>query len=149
MDFIIRKGRKEDLSQVLDLIKELAVYEKAPDEVENTVDLMHEHGFGSNPVFDFEVAEKDDKIVGTAIYYTKYSTWKGKKFYLEDLIVTESERGQKVGKALFDRCLEITKSGGFHSMVWQVLDWNEPAINFYKKYNTAFDTEWVDCSLKP
>ncbi len=149
MDFVIRKGRKEDLAQVLKLIKELAHYEKAPDEVENTIDLMLEQGFGANPIFSFEVAERDNVIIGTAIYYTKYSTWKGKKLYLEDLIVTESERGKSVGKALFDRCLELTKAGGFHSMVWQVLDWNEPAINFYKKYSATFDSEWIDCSLRP
>lgn len=149
MDFNIRKGRKEDLAQVLALIKELAEYERAPEEVENTIEQMLEDGFGNNPIFNFEVAERDSVIIGAAIYYTKYSTWKGKKFYLEDLIVTEAERGKKVGKALFDRCLELTKAGGFHSMVWQVLDWNEPAINFYKKYSTTFDTEWVDCSLKP
>lgn len=147
MDFIIRKGEEKDLPQVLELIKELAEYEKMPEKVENTVELMKEEGFGSNPVFGFEVAEKEGVIVGSAIYYTKYSTWKGKKFYLEDLIVTESERGKKVGKALFEKCLELTKEGGFHSMLWQVIDWNEPAINFYKKYNTEFSTEWVDCSL--
>ena len=147
MDFIIRKGEEKDLPQVLVLIKELAEYEKMPEKVDNTVEMMKEHGFGSNPIFGFEVAEKDGRIVGTAIYYTKYSTWKGKKFYLEDLIVTESERGKKVGKALFEKCLELTKKGGFHSMLWQVIDWNEPAINFYKKYDTEFSTVWIDCSL--
>lgn len=149
MSLVIRKGEEKDLPQVLELIQELADYEKAPEEVENTVDMMREAGFGDNPIFGFLVAEKDDKVIGTAIYYTKYSTWKGKKFYLEDLIVTEKERGQQVGKALFEACLELTKSGGFHSMVWQVLDWNEPAINFYKKYATEFDGEWVDCGIIP
>lgn len=149
MGVLIRKGEKRDLPEVLELIKELAVYEKAPDEVINTVDLMEEQGFGKTPIFSFIVAEKASKVVGTAIYYTKYSTWKGKKLYLEDLIVTEAERGNEVGKALFDRCVELTKEGGFYALVWQVLDWNEPAINFYKKYNTSFDTEWVDCSLMP
>ena len=147
MEVIIRKGERKDLPEVLELIKELALYEKAPEEVINTVAIMEEQGFGGNPIFGFEVAEKEGKVIGTAIYYTKYSTWKGKKFYLEDLIITESERGRNVGKALFDRCLELTKEGGFHSLVWQVLDWNEPAINFYKKYNTEFDSEWIDCSL--
>ena len=148
MDFIIRKGEEKDLQQVLELIKELAAYEKMPKKVENTVEMMKEHGFGNNPIFGFEVAEKEGVIVGTAIYYTKYSTWKGKKFYLEDLIVTESERGKKVGKALFEKCLELTKAGGFHSMLWQVIDWNEPAINFYKKYDTEFTSVWIDCSLE-
>ena len=149
MAFEIRKGEEKDLPEVLQLIQELADYEKAPEEVENTVEMMRQHGFGEQPIFGFLVAEKEEKIIGTAIYYTKYSTWKGKKFYLEDLIVTEQERGQKVGKALFEACLELTKSGGYHSMVWQVLDWNEPAINFYKKYATEFDAEWVDCGLIP
>lgn len=147
MEFIIRKGEEKDLPEVLDLIKELAVFEKMPDEVDNTVELMREHGFGKEPIFGFEVAEKDGKIVGTAIYYTKYSTWKGRKFYLEDLIVTETERGNKVGKALFERCLELAKKAGAHSMLWQVIDWNEPAIKFYKKYDTEFTSVWIDCSL--
>ena len=147
MEFIIRKGEEKDLPAVLALVKELAAYEKMPEKVENTVEMMKEHGFGHNPIFGFLVAEKEGSIIGTAIYYTKYSTWKGKKFYLEDLIVTESERGKKVGKALFEKCLELTKGGGFHSMLWQVIDWNEPAINFYKKYQTEFSTEWIDCSL--
>ena len=149
MDFIIRKGEEKDLPEVLELIKELAAYEKMPDKVDNTVELMKEEGFGKNPLFGFQVAERGDKVIGVAIYFTKYSTWKGKKFYLEDLIVTESERGKKVGKALFEKCLELTKEGGFHSILWQVIDWNDPAINFYKKYDTEFTKEWIDCSLEP
>ena len=148
MDFVIRKGEKNDLPEVLDLIKELAAYEKAPDEVENTVEMMTDHGFGSDPIFGFIVAEKGNKIIGTAIFYTKYSTWKGKKFYLEDLIVTESERGNNVGKALFEECLQLTRAGGFQGMMWQVLDWNQPAINFYNKYPTEYSEEWIDCYLK-
>ena len=147
MEFTIRKGKEEDLPQVLDLIKELAEYEKMPDEVDNTVEMMLEDGFGKMPIFGFEVAEKEEKIIGCAIYYLKYSTWKGKKFYLEDLIVTEAERGNKVGKALFERCLELAKEAGAYAMLWQVIDWNEPAINFYKKYNTEFTSVWIDCSL--
>ena len=148
MEFIIRKGKEEDLPQVLDLIKELAEYEKMPEEVDNTVERMLEDGFGKTPIFGFEVAEKAGKVIGCAIYYIKYSTWKGKKFYLEDLIVTEAERGNKVGKALFERCLELTREAGAYSMLWQVIDWNEPAINFYKKYNTEFTAVWIDCSLE-
>lgn len=147
MEFIIRKGEEKDLPQVLDLIKELAEYEKMPEEVDNTVELMREHGFGKEPIFGLEVAEKAGKVIGCAIYYTKYSTWKGRKFYLEDLIVTESARGNKVGKALFERCLGLAKEAGAHSMLWQVIDWNEPAINFYKKYDTEFTSVWIDCSL--
>lgn len=149
MDFIIRKGEERDLPEVLELIKELAEYEKMPEKVDNSVELMKEEGFGNDPLFEFQVAERDDKVIGAAVYFTKYSTWKGKKFYLEDLIVTESERGKKVGKALFEKCLELTKEGGFHSMLWQVIDWNSPAIKFYKKYDTEFTKEWIDCSLEP
>ena len=147
MEFIIRKGKEEDLPQVLGLIKELAEYEKMPEEVDNTIETMLEDGFGKTPIFGFEVAEKAGKVIGCAIYYLKYSTWKGRKFYLEDLIVTEAERGNKVGKALFERCLELAKEAGAYSMLWQVIDWNEPAINFYKKYNTEFTSVWIDCSL--
>ncbi len=133
---------------MLELIQELADYEKAPDEVENTVELMEEEGFGEHPIFGFLVAVRGEEIIGTAIYYTKYSTWKGKKFYLEDLVVTESERGTGVGKALFEECLRLTKEGGFYSMMWQVLDWNEPAIKFYERYGSEFSREWIDCQLK-
>lgn len=149
MGLIIRKGEERDLPEVLALIKELAVYEKYPDHVENTVEQLREDGFGENPSYGLEVAEKNGKVVGMALYYTRYSTWKGRKLYLEDLVVTETERGNGAGKELFERCLEITKDGGYHSMVWQVLDWNEPAINFYKKYKTEFDGEWLDCSIIP
>ena len=148
MSFIIRKGEERDLPSVLSLIKELAAYEHAADEVENSVEMMKADGFGEQPAFGFFVAEKENQIIGTAIYYTKYSTWKGKKLYLEDLIVTESERGNKVGKALFERCLQLAKEGKFDGMMWQVLDWNEPAINFYNKYPTEYSKEWIDCYLK-
>ena len=148
MNFNIRKGEERDLPAVLSLIKELARYENASDEIENTVDMMKAHGFGDQPAFGFFVAEKENQIIGTAIYYTKYSTWKGKKLYLEDLIVTEAERGNKVGKALFEQCLQLTKEDDFDGMMWQVLDWNEPAINFYNKYPTEYSKEWIDCYLK-
>ena len=148
MSVIIRQGKEEDLPKILELIKELAEYENAPEEVVNNLDLMKEHGFGDNPIYRFEVAEKEGVIVGTAIYYTKYSTWKGKKLYLEDLIITETERGQGIGTSLFERCLQMAKEGDYYSLEWQVLDWNEPAINFYKKYNPIFDSEWVDCRLR-
>ena len=149
MEYSIRKGEEHDLPEVLALIKELAVYEKYPDHVENTVEQLREDGFGPNPSYGLEVAEKEGKVVGVALYYTRYSTWKGRKLYLEDLIVTETERGSGIGKALFDRLIKITKEENYHSMVWQVLDWNEPAINFYKKYKVEFDGEWLDCSLIP
>lgn len=149
MSFIIRKGEEKDLPEVLALIKELAAYEKYPNHVEITVDQLREDGFSANPIYGLEVAEKGGAVVGIALYYTRYSTWKGRKLYLEDLIVTEDERGNGIGKELFERLIEITKEGNYHSMVWQVLDWNEPAINFYKKYEAKFDGEWLDCSIVP
>lgn len=145
----IRKGKKQDLSRVLELIKELAEYEKAPDQVTNTVEMMEEDGFGENPVFGFFVAEDDEKgIVGISLYYYRYSTWKGKKLYLEDIVVTENERGKGIGKMLFDATIEQGKAINCTGMMWQVLEWNEPAINFYRKnYQAQFDPEWINCSI--
>ena len=146
----IRKGEKKDLPRVLELVKELALYEKAPEQVINTVEMMEEDGFGANPVYGFFVAVKQStqEIIGISIYYYRYSTWKGRRLYLEDIVVTESERGNGAGKLLFDRtmlkCLEDKCSG----MMWQVLDWNEPAINFYKKYGADLDGQWINCNLQ-
>lgn len=144
----IRKAVKEDCLAMLELVKELAVYEKAPDEV--TVDPQHfeESGFGQNPVWWALVAETDAKqVVGFALYYIRYSTWKGQVMYLEDLLVTESMRGQGIGHQLVDQLVIEAKEKGFRRIVWQVLDWNEPAINFYRKYNAKFDPEWVNVTL--
>ena len=125
---IIRKGTKADLQATFDLIMELAVYEKAPEEVENSVARMEEDGFGENPIFDFFVCQREGKVVGTAIYYFRYSTWKGKSLYLEDLVVSESERGNGAGKLLFDAIVIEAKATNSKVVTWQVLDWNEPAI---------------------
>lgn len=144
----IREGKKEDLPQVLDLVKELAAYERASNEVTNNVARMERDGFSENPVFGFFVAEEDQRIVGLSLYYWRYSTWKGKRLYLEDIIVTESQRGRGIGKLLFDRTMEKALEEDCTGMMWQVLDWNEPAINFYKKYGTKFDGEWVNCHLE-
>jgi GNAT superfamily N-acetyltransferase len=148
--YTIREGQIEDLPRLLELIKELAVYEKAPNEVINTVKMMKEDGFGKNPVFGFFVAIKDSthEIIGTSIFYYRYSTWKGKRLYLEDLIVTESERGNGAGKLLFDRTLLKTLQDNCSGMTWQVLDWNTPAINFYKKYGADLDEGWINCNLQ-
>lgn len=144
----VRKGTKADLPRTLELIKELAEYEKAPLEVSNTLAMMEEDGFGQNPIFGFFVAENARGIVGISVYYYRYSTWKGKRLYLEDIIVTESERGSGLGKLLFDRTMQQCLDDGCTGMMWQVLDWNEPAINFYKKYNAKMDYEWVNCHLE-
>jgi GNAT superfamily N-acetyltransferase len=144
----IRKGKKEDLPRVLELIKELATYERAPDEVSNTVEQMEQDGFGPHPVYGLWVAENECGIVGIAIWYWRYSTWKGRRLYLEDIVVTEQERGKGIGKQLFDRVVEEARQLGAKGMVWQVLEWNEPAIHFYKKYYQAsLDGEWINCSL--
>lgn len=143
----IRKGVKADLPQVLQLIKELAAYEKAEGEVIVTVDDLEKDGFGSQPLFYLFVAETGQKIVGMALYYIKYSTWKGKCVFLEDLIVTESHRKSGLGKKLFNEVVKISKQLHAERMEWQVLDWNEPAIKFYKSYNANFDSEWINCKL--
>ncbi len=143
----LRHGRKDDLPAVLDLIKELAAYEKALYKVENTVKMMEKDGFGKNRVFDFIVADNDSKILGAAIYYFRYSTWKGRSLYLEDLVVTETARGQGIGKLLFEAIMRITIEGNCSGLTWQVLDWNDQAINFYNKYDANYDAEWLNCSL--
>jgi GNAT superfamily N-acetyltransferase len=145
---VIREGQKEDLPQVLRLVRELAEYEKALEQVSNTVEQMERDGFGLQSVFGFFVAERGNVIVGISLYYYRYSTWKGKRLYLEDIVVTQSERGNGIGKLLFDRTMQFTLEQNCTGLAWQVLDWNEPAINFYKKYNAALDGEWVNCSLE-
>jgi GNAT superfamily N-acetyltransferase len=144
----IREGRKEDLEEVLKLVKELADYEKALHEVSNTVSKMETDGFGDHPIFGFFVAVKSNIIVGISLYYYRYSTWKGKRLYLEDIVVTQSERGSGVGKKLFDYTMRFSLQQNCTGMMWQVLDWNEPAINFYKKYNAKLDGEWINCHLE-
>ena len=147
MKINIRRAFKEDCPRLLELITELAVYEKAPDDVTVTLAHFEESGFGDKPIWWSFVAEENGAIHGFALYYIRYSTWKGQAMYLEDIIVTESMRGKKIGKLLFDRLIEEAKEKKLHRIVWQVLEWNEPAINFYKKYNADFDEEWVNCSI--
>ena len=148
MEVNIRRAVKEDCKAMMQLINELALYEKAPEEV--TVDFEHfvESGFGKNPVWWAFVAEVDRKVIGFALYYIRYSTWKGQRLYLEDILVNEPFRGKGIGKLLFERLIEEAKEKKFSGMVWQVLNWNEPAINFYKKFEgVTFDDEWLNCAL--
>ena len=148
MATIIRPAEKKDCERMMELIQELALYEKAPEEVTVTFDHFVESGFGTNPVWWAYVAEMDGKVEGFALYYIRYSTWKGQRLYLEDLLVTEKLRGQGVGKLLFDKLLAVCKERNYSGMVWQVLDWNEPAINFYKKYEgVKIDGGWLNCSI--
>lgn len=144
----IRRAERKDCKRLLELVQELATYERAPNEVTVTLEHFEESGFGPNPVWRAFVAEEENIILGFALYYIRYSTWKGQRMYLEDLVVTESARGKGVGKLLFDKLIEEAKEKKFYGIVWQVLDWNEPAINFYKKYNTKFDDEWINCSME-
>ena len=143
----IRVATKEDCPRLLELINELAFYEKAPEEVTVTLTEFEDAGFGKKPVWKAFVAEIDGKIVGLALYYIRYSTWKGCRLYLEDLVVTEECRGKGVGKQLFEQIVLEAKEQGFNGMTWQVLDWNEPALNFYKKYEADIESGWLNASL--
>lgn len=150
----VRPAVKEDCKKMMDLIHELAIYERSPEEV--TVDFDHfvESGFGPNPVWGAYVAETASlsgenslEVIGFALYYTRYSTWKGQRLYLEDLLVTECMRGKGIGKLLMDKLIDHGRENKFSGMVWQVLEWNEPAINFYKKYHATLDAGWLNCSI--
>ena len=143
----LRIAEKQDCPRLMELIHELALFELAPEQVTVTLQEFEDAGFGSKPVWKAFVAENDGKILGMALYYVRYSTWKGKRLFLEDLIVTEEYRGKGIGKSLFDRILVEAKELGFSGMMWQVLDWNEPALNFYKKYEAAIDAGWLNASL--
>jgi GNAT superfamily N-acetyltransferase len=148
MTFTTRRAVKEDCPRILELVRELAEYEKAPEQVTVTEAHFTESGFGTNPVWQAFVAEADGRVEGFALYYIRFSTWKGQRMYLEDLLVTERLRGMGAGKILMDELIAEAKLRGFSGIVWQVLEWNEPAIEFYKKYKTAFDSEWINCSIE-
>lgn len=146
-NLVIRNAVAEDCPRILELVKELACYEKAPDEVTVTLEHFQDSGFGKQPVWWAFVAELDGTVEGFALYYIRFSTWKGQRMYLEDLLVTEKLRGQGIGSKLFEELIKEAKQKQLNGIVWQVLDWNEPAINFYKKLNASFDAEWVNCSI--
>ena len=143
----IRKGVQADLPVVLELIKELAEYEKALNEVTITLKELEEDGFGEHPWFWFIVAEVDGEIVGMSFYFIRYSTWKGRFLFLEDFVVKESYRGKGIGSQLFEETVRIAQQMEVNGMIWQVLDWNVPAINFYKKYEAHLDDEWLNGKL--
>ena len=144
----IRPAVEQDCQRLMELVRELATYEKAPDEVTVSNEHFRESGFGPNPVWWAFVVEVDGRVEGLALYYIRYSTWKGQRLYLEDLIVTEERRGMGLGKLLFEQLISETKEKNFSGMVWQVLDWNEPAIRFYKKYGAMIEAAWLNCSIE-
>ena len=174
-NIIIRKAVKEDCKRMMELIHELAVYEKEPTAVTVTFDHFVESGFGENPVWQAFVAisplqssqfpppsgfppgnERSSEgagglgfeVIGFALYYIRYSTWKGQRLYLEDFLVSEKMRGKGIGKLLFDKLIEECKAKKYSGMAWQVLDWNEPAINFYKKYEgVEISGGWLNCMI--
>jgi GNAT superfamily N-acetyltransferase len=150
----IRKAVKEDCPRLLELVRELAEYEKAPQEVTVSLEHFTESGFSEKPVWWAYVAASPnpskggEDVVGFALYYIRFSTWKGQRMYLEDIIVTDAWRGKGIGKLLFGKLIEEAKEKKFTGMTWQALEWNAPAFNFYKKYEgVKFDPEWVNCSI--
>lgn len=148
MSIIIRKAIEQDCRRMMELVQELADYEKAPDAVTVSFDHFVESGFGEQPVWWAFVVEFDGRLEGFALYYIRYSTWKGQRMYLEDLVVTEKMRGQGAGKLLLEQLIATAKEKKYTGIAWQVLDWNEPAINFYKKFpQVKFDAEWINCSI--
>jgi GNAT superfamily N-acetyltransferase len=142
MNFKIRKAEKEDMSQVLNLIKALAVFEKEPDAVEINESYLAEKGFGSNPAFQCFVAEMNQAIEGIALVYMRFSTWKGEVLHLEDLIVNREMRGKGLGEALLNEVVKYGSQLGVKRISWEVLDWNTPAINFYEKKGAIVMRDW-------
>ena len=147
MEFKIREGIKTDLPAVLKLIQELAEYEKALDQVTISLEDLENDGFGERPWYWFLVVEKNNEIIGISFYWIRYSTWKGKFLYLEDFVVKKEYRGRGIGAKLFEETINVCHNLKLNGMVWQVLDWNTPAVNFYKKYNAEISTEWLNGKL--
>lgn len=143
----IRRALPQDVSAMHALIQELATFEKAPNEFVVSVEQLYDDGFGGQPSYIAWVAEHEGEVIGMSLCYEKYSTWKGKSLFLEDLIVTESKRGLGAGKQLFDVSLEFAKRYKYGRFEWQVLDWNQPAIEFYKKNGAELDGEWINCRI--
>ena len=142
MDFQVRKASQEDMPSVLSLIQQLAVYEREPDAVEVTVEDLERDGFGENPLFNCFVAETEGKIIGMALFYFRYSTWKGKTVHLEDLIVNDAYRGHGIGFQIYKKVMEFAAENNLKRVEWVVLDWNAPAINFYKNTGATIFSEW-------
>ncbi len=140
----IRPATIADAQSIHDLIYELAVFEKAPEQMVNSVDDIKRDGFGSKPAFICFMAEYEGQVTGMSLCYIRYSTWKGQVLYLEDLVVKEAFRGRGIGKALFNHTIDYAKANGYARVSWQVLDWNQPAIDFYSKSGASFASEWLN-----
>lgn len=147
MSLVIRKGEKKDMPAVLSLIQELATFEREPNAVVVTVDDLVRDGFSENPLFQTFIAELDNEIVGMALFYNRYSTWKGKTIHLEDLIVRENKRQFGIGKALYDAVLKHAHSAKVRRVEWVVLDWNKPAIDFYIKSGARILSDWATVQM--
>jgi len=147
MNVIIRKAQASDVTAMMKLVHELAEFEKQPSEVKNTEEQMLREGFSVNPSFFAIVADIDGAVQGMSVYFYSYSTWKGKSIYIDDIIVNEAFRGLGVGRKLMEATIEEARDQNVGKLHWQVLDWNEPAIKFYKKYNPSFDGEWINCAV--
>ncbi|MGJ8745940.1 N-acetyltransferase family protein [Polaribacter sp.] len=142
MSFIIRLGEKKDMQSVFNLITELAVFEKEPDAVEITVADLIKDGFSESPKFKVFVAEQDAKIIGIALFYERYSTWKGSSIHLEDLIVTKSKQKIGAGKALYTAVLKYAYDNKYSRVAWEVIDWNTNAVDFYKSTGATYLNDW-------
>lgn len=148
MKFTIRKAEVRDVPRMLELVRELAVFEKEPEAVTVTLEHMRDAGFGPDPVWVGWVAEVEGLIVGIAVCYERYSTWKGRRLYLEDIVVTEEARGKRIGEELFRQCAKYAVEKNYAGMLWQVLDWNTDAIRFYERFGSVLDPQWVNGSLE-
>ena len=148
MNASIRRAEPRDVPRMLELVKELALFEKAPEAVTVTEAGMHDAGFGPQPVWVGWVAEHEGTILGIAVCYERYSTWKGRRLYLEDIVVTEAARGQRIGERLFLTCAKYAVEQGHSGMLWQVLDWNADAMRFYDRFGASYSDEWRNASLE-
>lgn len=148
MEVTIRRAMEHDVPRMLELVKELALFERAPEEVTVSLEHMRDAGFGPDPVWVGWVAEVDGMIQGMAVCYERYSTWKGRRLYLEDIVVAEAARGQRLGDKLFRQCAAYAVEQNYSGMLWQVLDWNVDAQRFYDRYGSRYSKEWWNGSLE-
>lgn len=143
----IRPARREDCPRLLELVHELAAFERAPDAVTVSLDRFEEAGFGACPVWHAVVAEDGGSIIGFALWYVRFSTWTGCRLYLEDIVVTSGRRGEGIGGRLFQAVLDEARAKEYAGMTWQMLEWNEDARRFYDRFEPRYDGEWLNCHL--